>query len=162
MYGSKIIKALLSVILVGIIMTGCGSDESIETSATKLTGEDYILSLVNCDDAYISRGFGDYKGHTGVDIAAPEGVEIYAADSGTVHKTVTMNMGYGYHIIIDHGDYQTLYAHCSSFADIEAGDTVEKGDVVAYVGNTGNSTGAHLHFEVITADGQQNPIKWYK
>ena len=157
-------KKLLSFIMIFLLLTGCSadSDDNGQQADVNLTGEDFVLSLVNCDDAYISRGYGGYEGHKGVDIAAPEDVEIYAADSGIVSKTVTMNLGYGWYIIIDHGDYKALYAHCSGFADLKAGDTVNKGDVIAYVGNTGNSTGAHLHFEVIVDDVQQDPVIWYK
>ena len=83
-----------------ILLVGCSSDDNNE--APELCGEEFILSLVNCEDAYISRGFGGYEGHKGVDIAAPEGVEIYAADNGVVTTVVNMNMGYGIHCIIGH------------------------------------------------------------
>ncbi len=158
------IKKIISLIVIVILITGCGgeNEETVTPSTTTTTGEDYILSLVNCEDAYISRGFDGYDGHKGVDIAAPEGTHIYAAADGVVDKVVIMNMGYGNHIIIDHGDYKTLYAHCQAFTGFkEAGDRVEKGKIIGYVGNTGNSTGPHLHFEVIT-DTQQNPVTWFE
>ena len=150
---------LISVIILLILLVGCSSDDNNE--ASELCGEEFILSLVNCEDAYISRGFGGYEGHKGVDIAAPEGVEIYAADNGVVTTVVNMNMGYGIHCIIGHESYDTLYAHCQKLI-VDKGDIVKKGDIIGYVGNTGNSTGPHLHFEVISDDVKYDPVEWYK
>ncbi len=88
------------------------------------------------------------RNHTGIDIAAPTGTAIYAADNGVVTYAAYNNGGYGYMIQIDHGnDIKTYYAHCSELL-VQEGNTVAKGDLIAKVGNTGRSTGAHLHFEV--------------
>jgi len=85
--------------------------------------------------------------HTGMDIAAPEGDTISAAFYGTVLETGE-NKGYGKYVLMEHaGGLQTLYAHCSEIAAAE-GMVLRPGDVIAYVGSTGNSTGPHLHFEV--------------
>lgn len=87
-------------------------------------------------------------GHRGVDIAAPYGTPIYAADSGTVVEVVNMHYSWGNYVTIDHGNgYKTLYAHMSSFA-VSLGDTVSQGQVIGYVGSTGDSTGNHCHFEM--------------
>lgn len=86
--------------------------------------------------------------HRGVDIAAPYGTPIYASDSGTVVAVVNMHYSWGNYVQIDHGNgYKTLYAHMSSFA-VQLGDTVSQGQIIGYVGNTGNSYGNHCHFEM--------------
>jgi murein DD-endopeptidase MepM/ murein hydrolase activator NlpD len=84
--------------------------------------------------------------HAGIDIAAPEGTPIRAAASGTV-ASLGPSGGYGNYTCVQHsGELSTCYAHQSSFATT-AGATVEQGEVIGYVGNTGASYGAHLHFE---------------
>lgn len=89
--------------------------------------------------------------HRGADIAAPYGTEIYAADAGTVVEC-TRHWSWGNYVKIDHGNgYQTLYAHMSSQA-VHVGDVVEQGQVIGYVGNTGNSFGNHCHFEMYYND----------
>lgn len=91
--------------------------------------------------------FGVEISHAGIDIGVPEGTPIHAADSGTVIEADWIS-GYGYAVIIDHGNgIQTLYAHNSSLL-VGAGQSVSKGEVVAYSGQTGNVTGPHCHFEV--------------
>lgn len=90
-----------------------------------------------------------YKGHTGMDIGGvPVGTSIYASADGIVIKSVKNRYGYGYHIIIDHGNgVQTLYAHCSKLY-AKVGDEVKQGDKIALLGATGNAQGKHLHFEI--------------
>ncbi len=88
------------------------------------------------------------RNHNGIDMSAPVGTAIFAADSGTVTYSEYNNGGYGYLIKIDHGNgLETCYAHCSELL-VPEGAVVKKGDLIARVGNTGRSTGAHLHFEV--------------
>ncbi len=94
--------------------------------------------------------------HGGIDISSGGvyGQEIVASDSGTVVFAGNRDDGYGYYVIIDHGNgYQTYYAHCSSLA-VSAGQTVAQGQTISYVGSTGDSTGPHLHFE-IRIDGER-------
>lgn len=94
---------------------------------------------------------GEITYHNGTDIAAPAGTPILAAADGMV--TIANGLdpwggSYGYHVKIDHGNsYETLYAHCSAIC-VTAGQQVSQGEVIGYVGSTGNSTGNHLHFEV--------------
>ena len=99
----------------------------------------------------ISRWASLPYGHRGVDITAPYGTPIYAADAGTVIAAQWHNhptMSWGYYVEIDHGNgYKTLYAHMSSFV-VQAGQTVEKGQLIGYVGATGAATGSHCHFEM--------------
>ncbi|MGI5824428.1 MAG: murein hydrolase activator EnvC family protein [Bacillota bacterium] len=88
-----------------------------------------------------------YKMHTGIDISAPGGTSIYAADSGTVILSRYYG-SYGNCVIVDHGGgVVTLYAHMRSTA-VSAGQSVKRGQTIGYVGSTGASTGNHLHFEV--------------
>lgn len=95
----------------------------------------------------ISDVFISNRNHRGLDIAAPAGSEIYAADDGIVTHTAWSD-SYGNYVIIDHGDgRETLYAH-SSLLLTSVGVEVKRGDVIALVGTTGHSTGNHLHFEV--------------
>lgn len=102
----------------------------------------------------ISQGV---HGYNGVDISAPSGTPIYAAAGGSVIVAKGgggYNGGYGNYVVIDHGNgTQTLYAHMSSLGT--SGGSVSKGDLIGYVGNTGKSTGNHLHFEV---RGAANPL----
>ncbi|WP_346697965.1 peptidoglycan DD-metalloendopeptidase family protein [Catenibacillus scindens] len=108
-----------------------------------------------CAGGYISSHFGGRTAptagastnHKGVDIAASSGTDIYAADGGTV-VTVSYSTARGNYIVISHGNgMSTLYQHCSAiYASV--GQQVSQGDVIAAVGSTGYSTGAHLHFEV--------------
>ena len=95
---------------------------------------------------YISRGIS--RGHSGIDMVANTGTPVYASKSGKVNSmTSGFGSGYGLSILLDNGGGQTSrYAHMSRFA-VGIGDYVEKGQVIGYSGNTGWSTGPHLHFE---------------
>ncbi len=109
----------------------------------------------------VSRGFtGQYPAHNGVDIAGPVGTHIYAADSGVVTKALYTNRGYGVYIEIEHGGYQTLYGHNSRLL-VSVGQQVQKGQLIAYMGSTGNSTGPHLHFEVKRGNYRYDPYTWF-
>ncbi len=97
---------------------------------------------------------GDVKMHKGTDIPMPTGSDVRTAGPGTV-VSVGQVSGYGLQVVIDHGDgVTTRYAHLSSAA-VHPGDTVARGQVIAASGNSGRSTGPHLHFEVLT---QGRPI----
>lgn len=101
------------------------------------------------DGGYISYGYGDYYGHTGVDIMADPGTEIYAAADGIVgYATGYSIWPYGKRVDIQHGDgVVTRYAHCSQVL-VQPGEEVKQGQLIALVGRTGNATGWHCHFEV--------------
>ena len=99
--------------------------------------------------------------HTGMDFTAPTGTEIYATGDGTIDKAENEGNGYGNHIIINHGyGYQTLYGHMSRFK-VKPGQKVKRGEVIGYVGNTGTSTGPHVHYEVIKNGEKINPVNFY-
>ena len=108
--------------------------------------------------------YGVYDNHTGTDIPAPSGTPIYAANDGIV-TTVNSNpyaSSYGNYCIISHGGgYATLYAHQCQAPIVNVGDTVSKGQVIGYVGTTGNSTGNHLHFELRINGVRDSVLKLY-
>jgi murein DD-endopeptidase MepM/ murein hydrolase activator NlpD len=98
-----------------------------------------------------------WSGHRAIDIAVPSGTPVYAADSGYVSFVGWTDVGYGYLVRIDHGNgYETWYAHNTSFA-VTLGESVERGQVIAYSGSTGHSTGPHVHFEIRYLGVPQNP-----
>ena len=119
------------------------------------------------DGAKISSNFGMRKHpisgfnkmHKGIDFAAPIGTPIYAGGNGIVEYVGT-NGGYGKYIRIRHNnEYKTAYAHLNSYKKgISKGVRVNQGEVIGYVGNTGRSTGPHLHYEIIYQNKQINPL----
>lgn len=118
---------------------------------------------------YISSGYGNrsasisgWSFHGGIDIAGGGiyGRPVYASRGGTVIAANWGNTGYGNYVIIDHGDgYASLYGHCSNLC-VSTGQTVSKGQQIANVGSTGNSTGPHLHFEIRKNGVKVNPSNY--
>ena len=103
-----------------------------------------------------------YKLHTGIDIGAAKGTDIIAANSGKVIKSAYNAGGYGYYVMIDHGGgIVTLYAHASKLL-VNVGDIVVRGQTIALVGSTGNSTGPHIHFEVRVNGQYVDPLNYVK
>ena len=100
-----------------------------------------------------------YKIHWGVDYAAPAGTPVYAAGEGVV-EAARYNGGYGNYVKIRHNSqYSTAYGHMKSIArGIRPGVRVKQGQVIAYVGSTGRSTGSHLHYEIIQNGKRVNPL----
>lgn len=110
----------------------------------------------------ISSNYGGRSGsfHTGIDISGNYGDNIYAYKSGTVVKTQYSNRSYGNMVLITHNDgSQTRYAHMSSIS-VNNGQAVSCGQIIGHVGSTGNSTGNHLHFEVIINGSTVNPYNY--
>ena len=99
---------------------------------------------------------GQIAAHNGLDIAANEGSNIYAALDGTVELAGYGNGDYGNYIIINHGAFKTLYGHCKSLS-VKKGDAVTAGQVIAACGSTGRSTGPHLHFEIRIGEKRIDP-----
>ena len=116
----------------------------------------------------ISSGYGYRWGklHKGMDFAAPEGTKIYASASGTVifsglGTSENGLNGYGYVLLVKHNEtYSTLYAHCSQLL-VSTGSIVTQGSPIALVGNTGDSTGSHLHFEIRQNNTALDPAKYF-
>ena len=101
------------------------------------------------------------KFHEGIDFSAPIGTPIYATGDGKVVSIKKSNRGYGNCVILDHGfGYKTRYAHVDEFR-VKRGEVVKRGQIIATVGNTGKSTGPHLHYEVIKKGRPINPIHFF-
>lgn len=98
-----------------------------------------------------------WSGHRAIDIAVPTNSPVYASDGGYVSFVGWTDVGYGYLVRIDHGNgFETWYGHNTSFA-VTLGESVTRGQVIAYSGSTGYSTGPHVHFEVRYLGALQNP-----
>lgn len=140
---------------------------SSSSGGRKYVGGEFTWPTPSC--YYITSNFsprrknpvsGIYKRHTGTDIGASYGAAIVAANSGTV-TLAGWNSGYGNCVIIDHGGGKaTLYAHMSAFS-VSAGQSVTKGQRIGSVGSTGNSTGPHLHFEVLINGAAVDPMQFF-
>ncbi|MBR4949360.1 MAG: peptidoglycan DD-metalloendopeptidase family protein [Clostridia bacterium] len=155
--------------------------EKIEQDEERIRNE--IKNLSNSNSAYVGGEFawplpgytrisspygmrvhpvvGGNRFHNGIDLPAPKGTKIVAANSGKIIKK-QYSSSWGNYVVIDHGGGKTtLYAHASAFAKISVGDTVERGQTIAYVGTTGWSTGNHLHFSIMVNGDYVNPTTYY-
>lgn len=148
-------------------------DKVIEMAKNKsdmLASIPAIQPISNKDLTRIASGFGMRfhpihkikKMHTGMDFTAPTGTPIYATGNGVVTNDPRKRApGYGINVVIDHGyGYETLYAHMSK-VNVRKGQTVKRGEVIGFVGNTGTSTAPHLHYEVIKNGTKINPINFF-
>jgi murein DD-endopeptidase MepM/ murein hydrolase activator NlpD len=132
--------------------------------------------IPSCGHGCISQGFGcnsywfeqyepscpyPHRIHTGIDIAAPWGSPVVAADTGVIYLYPGY-YGYGNYILIIHGNgYSTLYGHLAQFAGgLQSGQIIARGTVIALEGSTGNSTGPHLHFEIRVNNVWKDPCVW--
>jgi len=138
--------------------------DSLQLSVDELSCYPVISPIRN---PVISSGFGmrrhpiykRIKFHTGIDFAEPKGTPVYAAGSGVVTRK-GYNSGYGYFIEIQHaGGFRSFYAHLSKTL-VSAGDSVRMGKYIACVGNSGLTTGCHLHYEIRKGNRFLNPIEW--
>ncbi|MBQ6985177.1 MAG: M23 family metallopeptidase [Paludibacteraceae bacterium] len=127
-----------------------------------------IQPVLNKDLKHMASGYGwridpvyqIRRFHEGMDFSAPVGTDIFATGNGTVTYS-GWRQGYGETIVIDHGfNYETLYAHCSKRL-VRVGQKVKRGDVIALVGNTGKSTGPHVHYEVHYGGRPIDPRNFY-
>ena len=100
--------------------------------------------------------------HPALDIGTPVGTPVYAAEAGIVEFVKFGRTGYGYQLMINHGGgIRTRYAHNSQIL-VKAGEQVQKGQVVSFSGNTGRSTGPHLHFEIFIGSRRVNPLQYIR
>lgn len=167
--GKKLVLAIAATASSFVLLVS-GTMASGEMVNTKAILSVEQVSMVECEPAfqlirplddgvgYISSPYARRWGsmHSGVDIAAPRGSKIYAAEDGVV-TFAGWGGSYGRCVIIDHENgIQTRYAHQLRL-NVSYGDRVEKGDVIGYVGTSGQSTGYHLHFEVIENGRTRNP-----
>ena len=138
------------------------------TSGTTDDNNSYVASdatwLTPCTYRLFSSPYGwrmhpvvkQWRFHYGVDLASPQGTEIKATRAGTV-VTATYASGYGYYVVIDHGDgFTSLYAHMTHYI-VKVGQTVSAGELIGYMGSTGMSTGSHLHFSILYNGNHVNP-----
>jgi hypothetical protein len=128
-----------------------------------------IQPVSNKDLKRLASGFGMRihpiykiaKMHTGLDFTADIGTEIYATGDGVVESIESKFSGYGQHVIINHGfGYESLYAHMSRVA-VSPGQRIRRGQIIGYVGNTGASTGPHLHYEVMKNGEKVDPSFYF-
>ena len=128
-----------------------------------------IQPVSNKDLKRLASGFGMRihpiykiaKMHTGLDFTADIGTEIYATGDGVVESIESKYSGYGQHVIINHGfGYESLYAHMSRVA-VRPGQKVRRGQIIGHVGNTGTSTGPHLHYEVMKNGEKVDPSFYF-
>jgi len=128
-----------------------------------------ILPVSNRDLTRTASGYGlrihpYYKisrFHYGMDFTAPMGTDVYATGDGVIADVVSDRRGLGNHIVIDHGfGYTSVYAHLERF-NVRKGQKVSRGDVIAFVGNTGMSLAAHLHYEIKINGVNVDPVNYY-
>lgn len=150
------VSAISSLLSVPGIMTATGAP-TVTVTNRKVPKLAWPVP-VNPPKSGVSQAFR--PGHTGIDIYAPQGTVIKAAGPGTVkmaEKNPEGFNGYGWIVIVDHGDgISTWYAHCGTFA-VKPGDKVKTGDALGTVGMTGRTTGPHLHFELRVSASAVNP-----
>lgn len=121
-------------------------------------------SKVHISSRFGSRShplLGYVRPHQGIDISVKKGTEIYVTGDGVVEKVEYERSGYGHYVIIDHGfGYKTLYAHCKSILVAE-GIKVKRGEQIAESGNTGISSGPHVHYEIRYKGKAVNPLHYF-
>jgi len=141
-------------------------DELVNYLQEKAYLRDHTPSIMPVQ-GWIIRGYGYHidpftgqvKMHEGLDIAAPAGTPIVSPGGGTV-RYAGEKKDYGLCVEIDHGyGFATMYAHCQRIR-VNSGMQVRRGDVIAYVGNTGRSTGPHLHYEIRLSHAAVNPLNY--
>ncbi|MBE6926581.1 MAG: M23 family metallopeptidase [Ruminococcaceae bacterium] len=167
----KLLKTvfLTAILAAMLLVTGCSVDENaqifsdfdalfayLQGNIPLLPGEGEDKWGMPCRYTYVSSRFGSredpvYGGsdyHRGIDLAAPKWTTIHAVRAGEVTYAGWDNGGGGNYVSIEHGDgYKTQYLHMEAIA-VKEGQLVKKGQIIGYVGSTGNSTGNHLHFAV--------------
>jgi len=147
-------------------------DDLIELALRKedmLRSVPAILPISNKDLTRTASGFGlrihpiykIIKFHYGMDFTAPAGTDIYATGNAVVAGVKSSKRGLGNHIILDHGfGYTSIYAHLSNF-NVRAGQKVQRGDIIGFVGNTGTSVANHLHYEIKLNGTNVDPVNYY-
>lgn len=140
--------------------SGDGYYQSNDTWAWPIGDRDYVITSYY---GYRESIFGEDPFHGAVDISGGNfyGTSIYAARAGTVIRSSSETYGYGNCVVVDHGDgFVSLYAH-NSYNAVSVGDYVQKGQLVAYAGSTGYSTGPHLHYEIRYNGETVNPANYH-
>jgi len=149
------------------------SYEDVDVLATKAEEMAYCIpriSPVSPRNTHLSSGYGmrldpitkdSYKMHSGLDISGPIGTPVYVTGDGVITKIYYDMFGYGHYIVVDHGfGYKTRYAHLNKVL-VKEGQKVKRGDEIALLGNSGRSTGSHVHYEVIFRGKAINPLNYF-
>ncbi|MDE6315476.1 MAG: M23 family metallopeptidase [Muribaculaceae bacterium] len=135
-------------------------DRLAHIPAIQPVAEKHLKQMASGYGSRIDPIYGTVKFHEGMDFASNIGTPVYATGNGTV-VLAKWNSGYGNCIEIDHGfNYLTRYAHLSEIM-VTDGQSVKRGDMIGKVGNSGKSTGPHLHYEVRLKGVPQNPVNYY-
>lgn len=136
---------------------GTGGPKTLENSNILKEFSPPISGVLTSSYGYRIDPFtGEPDIHNGIDIAAESGTPIKSALSGVIEKAEISSGDYGNYILINHGGFKTLYAHCEKL-NVNVGDKVNGGDAIATVGSTGRSTGPHLHFEIRIGHARIDP-----
>ncbi len=146
--------------------------QSFEEIQRKIANDEerlrHIPSIIPVQDARLTDGFGNRRDpftnqvrfHHGADFAAPRGTPVCATADGVVVRVGRMS-GYGKVVHVDHGyGYKTVYAHLDSYS-VRRGQRVERGEIIGALGNTGRSTGPHLHYEVRVENRAVDPLDYF-
>ena len=142
-----------------VVVKGTAVAYSSATARAQAKSEGFIHPMNKSDIKAVSAYWGDGRNHKAMDFSGNVGVPIFAAKAGKV-VSAGWDGNYGYAVVIDHGNgFQTRYAHASSLC-VKTGETVTQGQQIAKLGNTGRSTGPHLHFEVIKNGARVNPAPY--
>lgn len=144
-------------------------DDLIRNKQKMLASIPAIQPVANKDLDRIASGFGyridpiykTMKFHSGLDFTAPSGTPIYATGDGTVEEASLSDVGYGNHVVVNHGyGYKSLYGHMIRMK-VKRGQSVKRGDVLGWVGSTGKSTGPHCHYEVMKNGTKVDPVYFF-
>ncbi len=142
-----------------VVVKGTAVPRSSATQRANAKSAGLICPMNKGDISKISSYWGDGRGHQGMDLCGTTGKPIFSAQAGKV-TFAGWDGAYGYSVVVDHGNgLKTRYAHASSLC-VKKGETVSQGQQIAKVGNTGRSTGPHLHFEVIKNGSRVNPAPY--
>ena len=145
---------------IGNLLAGDTTPVTAEIFTSPFRGIDWKSVLTSGYGNRADPFTGEKSKHPGIDLAVPEGTPIYPAKPGTVLFVRNSTGGYGLYVVVHHGGGQaTFYSHCSEILVAE-GDEVDTDTIIAKSGNTGKSTGPHLHFEIILNGQPVNPVKY--
>lgn len=144
-------------------------EDLIKNKQKMLASIPAIQPVSNKDLDRIASGFGyridpiykTMKFHSGLDFTAPSGTPIYATGDGTIEEASLSDVGYGNHVVVNHGyGYKSLYGHMVRMK-VKRGQSVKRGDVLGWVGSTGKSTGPHCHYEVSKNGVKVDPVYFF-
>ena len=162
----------LDILTKRIVVQSRSLDEIVELAEDKerlLQAIPAIMPVRNEDLKRMASGYGwrtdpftkVRKFHYGMDFSAKRGTPVYATGDGVIDRADNRSSGYGRHIRIDHGyGYTSLYGHLYKY-NVKAGQRVERGDLIGFVGSTGRSLGSHVHYEIFKDGERINPMNFY-